>query len=87
MRFLALILILLAASLAGCSSQDTNITLRPEIRCDDIAASAIVTPDNTKQFSGGPIIYFEILVDAIVESDKDQTNTPDISPSLSIPLP
>jgi len=73
--------------LCSCSSQDTHITLRPEIKCGDTIPAAVVTPDNTKQFSGGPIIYFEILVDAIVESDKDQTNTPDISPQLSIPLP
>ena len=73
--------------LSACSSQDTHITLRPEIVCDDVMASAIVTPDNTKQFSGGPIIYFEILVDALVESTRDQANTPDISPELSIPLP
>jgi hypothetical protein len=40
-----------------------------------------------KDITGGPVIYFEILVDALVESTRDQANTPEIAPEFTVPLP
>lgn len=88
MRFLTLILILLAFFSTGCTSQDTTITLRPEINCDSASlVPGYTTAGDNQKIAGGVVMHFEILLDAEVKSDKDATNTPDISPTLSIPLP
>ncbi len=67
----------LGVLLVGCGpSQDTNINFNPTITgCVD------------EEGGGAQNMTFEILLDTRVDSKRDATNQPEISPTLSIPLP
>jgi hypothetical protein len=73
--------------LAGCTSQDRTYHLAPVINCGDGTGGGYTTTSSNKKLVGGPIIHFEILLDVESTSQTDATNTPDISPELSLPLP
>ena len=77
---------ILGVWLTSCTSQDTNINFNPSIvGCNQDEQSVKIPTGQT--LKGGSVMYFEILLDAEVASDKKATNTPDISPTLSVPLP
>ena len=80
MKATVAVAILGALALAGCGpSQDTNINFNPTITA---------CPDEGLGGAGGDQnMTFEILLDTRVDSKRDATNAPDISPTLTIPLP
>lgn len=83
-KWIALILLLM---LAGCTvvSREYNIT---QINGYNPGAEGVEgVTINGKVYPPGNYNSIELLLEADVDTKTDATNTPDISPSLSIPLP
>ena len=77
MKVTIAVAILGALTLVGCGpSQDTNINFNPTI-----------TGCEAGEAGGKQEMKFEILLDTRVDSKRDATNQPDISPTLTLPLP
>ena len=71
-------LMALGVLLAGCSVVERKYEIVNQIDCDDAIFS-----DGTKAVT----IYnhTELLLDATVESQTDATNSPELSPTVSLP--